>query len=41
MFQIVDAEGGIRIRSQNRDRIHLATFVLAVLSQYDNDIFEN
>lgn len=40
MFRITDSKNGFRIQSRTSDRC-LATFALSVLSQYDNDIFEN
>lgn len=40
LFRMTDATDGFRIQSRNSDRC-LATFALAVLSQYDNDNFEN
>lgn len=40
LFRITDAPCGFKIQSRNNDRC-LVTFALAVLSQYDNDNFEN
>ncbi len=40
LFRITDTTDGFKIQSKTNDRC-LATFALAVLSQYDNNNFEN
>jgi hypothetical protein len=40
LFRITDTKDGFRIQSKTNDRC-IATFALAVLSQYDNNNFDN